>query len=89
MSDPLFETVAAALAEVKHLAPERINLESSFAELGVDSLDAITLLFELETRLGIEVPDDAARSARTVRDVVEGLRALGAPAGVPAASLPD
>ena len=76
MPDSLAETVIAALAEVKHVAPERIAIDSTFAELGVDSLDAITLLFELEARLGIVIPDDAAKSARSVRDVVEGLRAL-------------
>jgi acyl carrier protein len=78
MPDPLAETVISALADVKHVAPERISLDSSFAELGVDSLDAITLLFELETRLDVVIPDEAAKSARSVRDVVEGLRALAA-----------
>jgi acyl carrier protein len=76
MPDPLTDTVIAALAEVKHVARERISIDSTFAELGVDSLDAITLLFELEKRLEIVIPDDAAKSARSVRDVVEGLRDL-------------
>ncbi len=78
MPDPLADTVIAALAEVKHVSAERISIDSTFAELGVDSLDAITLLFELENRLEIVIPDEAAKSARTVRDVVEGLRALRA-----------
>ena len=76
MPDPLADTVISALAEVKHVGPERISIESTFAELEVDSLDAITLLFELERRLDIVIPDDAAKSARNVRDVVEGVRAL-------------
>ncbi len=76
MPDPLADTVISALAEVKHVDPERISIDGTFAELGVDSLDAITLLFELENRLGIVIPDDAAKSARSVRDVVEGLRNL-------------
>ncbi len=76
MPDPLAETVIAALAEVKHVAPEGISIDSTFEELRVDSLDAITLLFELEGRLDVVIPDDAAKSARSVRDVVEGLRAL-------------
>ena len=53
MPDPLADTVIAALAEVKHVAPERISIDSTFAELSVDPLDAITLLFELEARLDI------------------------------------
>jgi acyl carrier protein len=76
MPDPLAETVISALADVKHVAPEQISIDSTFAEIGVDSLDAITLLFELENRLDIVIPDEAAKSARSVRDVVEGLRAL-------------
>lgn len=76
MPDPLTETVIAALAEVKHVGRDRISIDSTFAELNVDSLDAITLLFELESRLDIVIPDDAAKSARGVRDMVEGLRAL-------------
>lgn len=87
MSDPLADTVIAALAEVKHVGPERISIDSTFAELHVDSLDAITLLFELEKRLDIVIPDEAAKSARSVRDVVEGLRALIA-AGPAQASQP-
>ena len=76
MPDPLAETVIAALAEVKHVARDRVSIDSTFAELNVDSLDAITLLFELESRLDIAIPDEAAKSARSVRDIVEGLRTL-------------
>ena len=48
MSDPLVQTVVAALAEVKHVPPEQITLDTTFAELGMDSLDTVTMLFELE-----------------------------------------
>ena len=76
MSDPLVQTVISALAEVKHVPPERITLETNLADLGMDSLDTVTLLFELETRLQISLPDDAAKSVRTVQDVVDGIRQL-------------
>ena len=78
MSDPLVQTVVAALAEVNHVPQERIGLDTTFAELGMDSLDTVTMLFELETRLQISIPDEAAKSVRTVRDVVEGIRGLAA-----------
>jgi acyl carrier protein len=81
MPDTLVETVLSAVAEVKRLPPRRVTLDSTFAELGMDSLDTITLLFELESRLRIAVPDEAAKSVRTVRDIVEGIRGLTA--GVP------
>ncbi|HTO87157.1 MAG TPA: acyl carrier protein [Thermoanaerobaculia bacterium] len=78
MPDSLVETVVSAIAEVKRLPRERVSLDSTFAELGMDSLDTLTLLFELESRLRIAVPDEAAKSVRTVRDIVEGIRGLTA-----------
>jgi acyl carrier protein len=76
MSDPLVQTVVSALAEVKHVPPDRITLETTLADLGMDSLDTVTMLFELETRLQISLPDEAAKSVRTVQDVVDGIRRL-------------
>ena len=76
MSDPLVQTVVSAIAEVKHVPPERIRLDTALADLGMDSLDTVTMLFELESRLEISIPDDAAKSVRTVGDVVDGLRRL-------------
>lgn len=76
MSDPLVETVVSAIAEVKHVPPERVRLDTALADLGMDSLDTVTMLFELESRLDISIPDDAAKSVRTVGDVVDGLRRL-------------
>lgn len=76
MSDPLVETVVSAVAEVKHVPPETIHLDATLADLGMDSLDTITMIFELESRLDISIPEDAAKSVRTVRDVVDGIRRL-------------
>jgi acyl carrier protein len=75
-ADPLVQTVLAAIAEVKHVSPEEIPLGASLADLGLDSLDTVTMLFELETRLDISIPDDAAKAVRTVQDVVDGVRRL-------------
>ncbi len=78
MSDPLAEKVIATLAAVKHIPPEKITLDSSLAELGFDSLDTISMLFELENAFQISIPDESARSIRHVREIVEGIRALQA-----------
>ncbi|MCA8956093.1 MAG: acyl carrier protein [Planctomycetes bacterium] len=72
----LFEKVAAALGEAKGIDPAEITLDSKFEQLGVDSLDAMELLFELEEQLDVDIPDAAARQMRTVRDVVVGLGKL-------------
>jgi acyl carrier protein len=70
------ERIVAAILAVKSVSPESIAIHSSLDELGFDSLDRITLLFELEKTYQISIPDDAARSIRTVRDIVDGLETL-------------
>jgi len=78
MSDPVAEAVLGALSKVKHIPREQVSLDSTLADLGVDSLDAVTMLFELEDRLHIAIPDEAARSVRSVGEMVEGIRSLAA-----------
>ena len=87
MPDSLSEKILATLAAVKHLPPEKVSLDSSLQELGLDSLDTITLLFELEKQFHITISDEHARSLRSVRDVVEGVRGLAANAALDSAAL--
>ena len=80
MSDVVADKVIATLASVKRIPVEKITLETNLQELGIDSLDVFTLLFELENAFKISIPDDDVRSIRTVNDIVEGLRKLVAAA---------
>jgi acyl carrier protein len=86
MPDPVTEKVISTLASVKHIPRENISLESSLPELGFDSLDTITLLFELESQFKVSISDEAAKSIRCVRDIVDGINQLSASAaaGTPA-----
>lgn len=76
MSDPLAEKVMALIAAVKRIPREQVSLDSSFEELAMDSLDNMNLLFEVESTFNINIPDDEARSIRSVRQVVDGVRKL-------------
>jgi acyl carrier protein len=87
MPDDLAEKVLTTLASVKHIPREQIKLESSLADLGFDSLDTISMLFELETNFNVAIPDESARSIRYVYEIVDGIRALqAAPSATPASS---
>jgi acyl carrier protein len=44
--------------------------------LGLDSLDLVTLAFELEDAFHVSIPDEKIRSVRSVSDIIEGIRAL-------------
>jgi acyl carrier protein len=81
MLDEITEKVISTLATVKRVPPDTIKPDSSLADLGFDSLDTFTLLFELESKFNISIPDDEARNIRTVNDIVEGIRKLVASQG--------
>ena len=62
----------------RHLGcpPEDISLEMKLDELGIDSLGAITILYELEDELDIQVPNDVYDSLKIVKDIVDQLEKL-------------
>jgi acyl carrier protein len=88
MPDAVAEKVIATLASVKRIPVEKVSLDTNLQELGIDSLDVFTLLFELENAFKISIPDDDVRSLRTVSDIVDGIKKLlaVAPPASPAGS---
>jgi len=46
---------------------------STFAELGVDSLDGVNILFAVEEEFKIDIPDSVAQNMRSVAHVVDSL----------------
>jgi len=80
MADDLERRVIELIARKKKLDPSTITVDSTFEQLGIDSLDAADLLFTFEDAFKIVVPDEAAQSMKTVGEVVDGLRQLVKPA---------
>ncbi len=76
MQDELSKRVIAVMAATQHMPEDKIRIDSTFQELGIDSLDGINILFAVENEFDINVPDDAAKEIRTVSEMVEGVRQL-------------
>ena len=76
MSDAVADKVISTLASVKRIPADKIALDTNLQDLGIDSLDVFTLLFELENAFKISIPDDDVRSIKTVNDVVIGIKKL-------------
>jgi acyl carrier protein len=72
----LTERVRGIIATAQHLPQEKVAADSTFEELGIDSLDGINILFAVENEFNINIPDDAAQNIRSVRDVVDGISKL-------------
>ncbi|MBS7315836.1 MAG: acyl carrier protein [Clostridiaceae bacterium] len=64
-----FEKTAKILAEYKDIDVSEISLDSTFEDLGLDSLDTVEIVMSLEDEFGISIELDS--SLKTVRELVE------------------
>ena len=76
MNVEIEQAVKDAIARQKHLDSEVIGTESSLTSLGITSLDAITIVYEIEEQFDVEVPNDQLDSLETVKDIVDGVMRL-------------
>ena len=68
----IFEKLKEILAEQLELDEDKITYESHILDdLGADSLDVVDLIMSIEDEFGMEVPDEAVDSIRTVEDMVK------------------
>ena len=64
----VFEAIAELIAERNDCDVSEITMESSFKELGIDSLDTVEMLMNLEDKIGKEIELD--QKVETVGDLV-------------------
>jgi acyl carrier protein len=72
--DPIEQKVIELIAQKKRIPAESITPDSTFLELGIDSLDGMDLLFSFEESFRLTIPDDVAQQMKSVRQVAEALR---------------
>ena len=71
------QTIYDIIAKTCSIDRARITPESTLKDLDVHSLDAVQVLFEIEDRFDIAVPErEDQYSAGSVRDLVEGVDRL-------------
>jgi acyl carrier protein len=67
----IFDDVKEVVVEQLNVNPDEVTLEADFVEdLGADSLDVVELVMALEEKFEVEIPDSAAESIKSVKDVV-------------------
>lgn len=67
--------VRKVVAANQRIPLERVTLDTRLADLGMDSHDRITLLFEIESEFDIVVPNEVGE-IETVRALAEGVARL-------------
>ena len=76
MSEELTQRVLKVIAASKRIPPETVTVDSDFQQLGIDSMDAVEILFALENEFDITIPDEDARAVRSIRDMCDGVEKL-------------
>ena len=71
MSDQLTKRVLQVIASTQRISPEKVTLDKSFQELGIDSMDGINILFALENEFDITIPDEQAEKIKTVGEAID------------------
>jgi acyl carrier protein len=87
MSDELIQRIRTVIANTQRIPVEKVTIDSSFEELGIDSMDGVNILFALENEFNITIPDEAAKQIRNVRQMMEGVERLVAAGSAGAAAV--
>ena len=76
MTPETLARVRGIIAAYLHVAEEQVGADVPLESLGLDSLGALELVFEIEEAFGISVPDERIPELKTVRAVCDGIEAL-------------
>lgn len=65
----IFEKIKNIIVEQLNVEEEGLTLETSFEELGVDSLDLFQIVIEIEEEFNLQIED--AEAIKTIGDAVK------------------
>lgn len=78
--EALREWLTEHLAKALKTPPGRLDADAPFARYGLNSLDAVTLVMDLEEQLGIELPPTLLWDYPTINKCAAHLAAIGSEA---------
>ena len=73
MSDKVFQAIAELIAERNDSDPAEVTRDTRFQDVGIDSLDTVEMLMNLEDKLGAEI--ELSQKVETVGDLVRYIEA--------------
>lgn len=76
MKKDIEQTLKESIAKQKMISIEDITLDSSLEDMGITSLDSISLVFDIEDKYGVEIPNEELKKVKTVGDIMDGVDAL-------------
>jgi acyl carrier protein len=74
----MLEKIREIIVSTSNCRAEDVNPHAELNALGIDSLKAITVIFELEEAFDVEIPNEVIPSIVTVNDIINKLTELRA-----------
>ncbi|MDS0527008.1 acyl carrier protein [Clostridium sp. SHJSY1] len=69
----IFEEIREVICEQLEVSKEEVSIDTTFEDLGADSLDLFQVVIEIEEKYGIQLED--AEKIKSVRDAVNYVEA--------------
>ena len=66
-----FDKIKEIIAEQLGVSEDEIAMETTFEDLGADSLDAVELIMALEEEYDLEIAEDDAKAMKSVKNIVD------------------
>jgi acyl carrier protein len=76
MPESIQDRVLRVIATTKRIPLDSVKPDSSFESLGIDSLDRLNILFDLESEFDIEIDDEDAKQVSSIPQMVAGITAI-------------
>ena len=70
------QRVLKVIATSKRIPLESVTADSTLESLGIDSLDRLNILFDLESEFDIQVDDEQAKQVTNIQQLVAGVQTL-------------
>ena len=69
MSEKVFQAIAELIAERNDSDPAEVTRNTRFQDVGIDSLDTVEMLMNLEDKIGVEI--ELSQKVETVGELVD------------------
>jgi acyl carrier protein len=76
LSETIEDRVLRVVSRSRRIPLSSVQPECTFQELGIDSLDRLNILFDLESEFEIEIDNDQAKKAIRISDIIAGIKRL-------------
>ncbi len=76
MTAETLDRVRAIVAKYLAIPIDKVEAEARLEDLGVDSLGALELIFQIEEEFKVLVPNERASEFTTIRAVCDGIESL-------------